>query len=117
MTNERMQELVDFLSSDPDRMTELFQMDAEMACEEINAEGYDFTAEELREFGQAISTAVVRSNSGELSEDDLEQVSGGSCEANFNMKYTLSKNFQCDMKITYSPSNKWTFSAGVTWTF
>ncbi|MDE6035155.1 MAG: hypothetical protein K2G36_04515 [Ruminococcus sp.] len=77
MTIERMQELADFLSNDPDRMTELFEMDAEMACEEINAEGYDFTAEELREFGQAMSTAVVRSNSGELSEDDLEQVSGG----------------------------------------
>lgn len=76
LTDEKVQKLTDFLSSDPERMEKLFEMDVEKAQAQINAEGYDFTVDELKEFAQAVVN-VAKKNNGELDAESLDNVSGG----------------------------------------
>ncbi len=76
MNDERVQKLTDYLSSDTERMLKLFDLEAEEAVAQINAEGYDFTVEELKSFAEAMES-VSNKNEGELDADDLENVAGG----------------------------------------
>ena len=76
MNDERVQKLTDYLISDKERMLKLFELDAEEAVAQINAEGYDFTVEELKAFAEAIES-MSKKNEGELDVDDLENVAGG----------------------------------------
>ena len=75
LTQERAETLVEFLNSDDERATKLLVLDAEVALEQINASGNDFTLEELQEFDQALETAVTQG--GELDAEALDDVSGG----------------------------------------
>jgi hypothetical protein len=76
MTDERVQKLTNYLSNDPDRMLKLFDMEPEKAVAQINADGYDFTVDELKEFAEAM-VMVSEKTEGELDVDVLENVSGG----------------------------------------
>lgn len=75
LTEERAKLLASYLEQDKERAKRLFDTAPEEAVKEINAAGYDFSVEELIDFGDAMSLAV--SKNGELSADDLENVAGG----------------------------------------
>lgn len=80
LTDERVQKLTDYLSSDPERMEKLFETDVETAQKKINADGYDFTVEELKEFAEAVVTVNEKTKNeqnGELDAEALDDVSGG----------------------------------------
>ena len=74
LTEARAKLLADYLMSDQEKAKRLFDMEPEDALKEINADGYDFTVEELIDFGKAMSLAA---NKEELSAEDLENVAGG----------------------------------------
>ena len=74
MTKERAEILTQYLTSDPDRAKDLLALEAQEALQKINAEGYDFTIDELNEYCKAFKAAVTE---GELNESELETVAGG----------------------------------------
>ncbi len=74
MTNERAEILTQYLTSDPDRAKELLALEPQEALVKINADGYDFSVEELNEYCRAFKAAFAE---GELNENELESVSGG----------------------------------------
>ena len=75
LTNERAELIGKYLTENKERATALMELSPEEAAAKINADGYDFTAEEILEFGKVMQAAVAKS--GELSEGDLDDVSGG----------------------------------------
>lgn len=74
LTVERADLISKVLSENIARAKELLQMDPALALTTINELGYDFTAEELTEYGKALK--VVAAN-GELDAEDLDNVTGG----------------------------------------
>ncbi|MCL2580430.1 MAG: hypothetical protein FWE32_10450 [Oscillospiraceae bacterium] len=54
LTQDRAEALVEFLISDQERAAKLFALDAEPATIQINAQGHDFSAGEIKEFGKAL---------------------------------------------------------------
>lgn len=78
LTNERAELLSNYLTADKDRGAELLKLSPEEAMAKINADGYDFTAEEMTEFGKELADIVAKMSSGEeLDADTLDQVAGG----------------------------------------
>lgn len=78
LTNERAELLSNYLAADKDHAEELLKLSPEEAMVKINADGYDFTTEEIAAFGKELTDSVARMNSGEeLDADTLEQVAGG----------------------------------------
>ncbi len=75
LTEERAEALAQYLADEKEDRSGLFELEASEAVEKINADGYDFTAEELREFAE-IARKVV-SEEGELDENSLDDVAGG----------------------------------------
>ncbi len=75
MNNERLQSLADYMSADENRAEALFSMSAEEAVKAINADGNDFTVDELKDLAKGLES--VSEGSGELSEEALDNVSGG----------------------------------------
>ena len=75
LTQERLEKLADFLKADAERANKLAEMSPEEAVQVINDAGNDFTVDEVKAFGEGFKTAAAQ---GELSEDNLDQVSGGS---------------------------------------
>lgn len=73
MTKERIQAIAEVLEND-DLRRELLAMEPANAAEELKKNGYDFTAEELIEFGTLVAEAT---NTGELNAEDLDAVAGG----------------------------------------
>jgi len=76
ITKERIETLAKYLGENEERATLLTNMCAEEACLKINADGYDFTAEELSEFAQCVVDAS-NIKDGEIDEAELDNVSGG----------------------------------------
>ena len=74
MTQERVNAIAAVLNADEDRAKKLVEMEPAAAAEALKAEGYDFTADELAEFGDILSKA---NQSGELDADQLDEVAGG----------------------------------------
>ncbi len=77
LTKEREELLMNYFSANEERTKKLFQLDTEDALSIINADGNDFTAEELEEFGGKLASMMEQQKSGELTEDNLDNVSGG----------------------------------------
>jgi len=77
LTQERAEKLMEYLNQDEARTLKLLELDPEAALAEINAEGYDFSADELYDFGQALAS-VSKKDEGEISADELDDVAGGS---------------------------------------
>lgn len=77
ISEKRTEQLTAYLTADLDRAKTLLTMSPENAVTKINAEGYDFTTEELISFGEEFRKAVAKNAEGEVSEEDLEDVAGG----------------------------------------
>ena len=78
LTNERAEMLVNYLTSDMERANKLVEMSVEDATNAINADGYDFTNDELKGFGEIVQNAASMANEdGEIDAESLENVSGG----------------------------------------
>ena len=77
MTKERIQAIAEVLEND-DLRKDLLAMEPADAAEELKKKGYDFTADELIEFGTLVAEAT---NTGELNADDLDAVAGGAVTA------------------------------------
>lgn len=77
MTQERADILSAYLEADTERAKKLLGLDPDIALGEINAAGYDFTVDELQEYCVAFKAAVIQNQNGELSPEELSEVSGG----------------------------------------
>jgi hypothetical protein len=75
MQQEKVELLTQYLTSDPERAKELLELDPKEAVKRINADGYDFTVDELNEYNKALKAVVAQE--GELNEGELESVAGG----------------------------------------
>ena len=74
LTNERAEMLAKYLTDNKDKALDILEMDAGDAVAKINADGYDFTVEELNEFASALEN---NASNGELDEGALDDVAGG----------------------------------------
>lgn len=78
LTETRAEILTNYLSADADRAKTLFDLDPKDALEKINADGVDFTIEELEEYCTSFKSYVSQQAAdGELSADALDDVAGG----------------------------------------
>lgn len=76
LTNEKAEKLANYLNTDPERAKALLEMNVEEALAKINADGNDFTVDELQEFAE-LMVRTSESKSGELDANELESVAGG----------------------------------------
>lgn len=74
LTKERASALGEFLSQNEECADKFENLTPEEIAQEINAHGFDFTASEIMEFVTAVN---ANQETGELSEDALENVAGG----------------------------------------
>lgn len=100
LTRERAQVLADYLNADTERSKKLLEMSPEVALAGMNADGNDFTLDEILEFGKQLQATAAQT--GELDENALSNVAGGlvvegvmiSCIAlGFKIGSDLAKNF------------------------
>ena len=78
LTKERAEVLASYLTADKERAEELLKLSPEEAIQKINADGNNFTMEEVKEFGTTLaSVAKKMSENSEMNENDLEEVAGG----------------------------------------
>lgn len=75
LTQQRAEMLTELLSSDPERAKSLLALEPMNALTQINALGYDFTLDELNEFGNALKAIFARD--GALDMNSLDGVAGG----------------------------------------
>ena len=78
MNEKRAEKLGEYLASDTERAKKLLTLSPEEALEAINGDGYDFTLDEINEYGAEVRR--VSSLSSEISEENLEKVAGGVVE-------------------------------------
>lgn len=76
ITKEKFEMLANYMNEDQERAKALTAVSVEEACKKINADGYDFTVEELHDFAQ-IAEKASSVKQGEMNEDELDNVSGG----------------------------------------
>lgn len=76
ITIERAEKIAQYMNANEKRAKELYSMPVNNACAKINADGFDFTADELVAFAEVMEQASGMMQE-ELSEDALEHVSGG----------------------------------------
>ena len=82
LTNERAEMLANYFNENQEERLGLFDVEAANAVEQMNADGCDVTLEEFQEFAEAVEeAAAANSADGELSENSLDNVSGGSALA------------------------------------
>lgn len=75
MTIERATAIAKALGTNEAEVEKLLSLSPEEAVEKLNANGNDFTAQELVDFVEYIKANSIQE--GEISEDQLENVSGG----------------------------------------
>lgn len=78
MTKEKIQAIAEALEKNDDLRKAVLAMGPAEAAETLKKEGYDFTADELIEFGKLVADATAES---ELDVDALDDVSGGAVTA------------------------------------
>lgn len=76
LTNERAELIANYLTSDKERGRHLLTLEPEEAVSKMNADGNDFTVEEIIEFGKQLQ--IVSTQDEELDVEDLDNVAGGS---------------------------------------
>ena len=80
IAQERVKTLLEVLCADLERSKELAELGSSEALEQINILGYDFTLDEIMEFGMLVREAQKNHAIGEeLSLETLDEVAGG-CE-------------------------------------
>ena len=78
MKKERIEEISKALMADEGKIKEMFELTPEEAAKSFAAKGFDFTAEELVEYGDLLTKAKENAAaSGELDEGQLDDVAGG----------------------------------------
>ena len=78
LTEARTNQIAEAMAVDTAYAEKLLQMSLEGAVKEFREKGYDFTEDELREFGTNLGKLIeAQKNGGELDENALEDVSGG----------------------------------------
>lgn len=79
MTNERIEAITKALTADESQISALFEMEPAEAAAKLAEKGYNFTADELVEYGKLLDQAKKNAEgaNGELDEDALENVAGG----------------------------------------
>lgn len=78
LSNERAEVLANYLTADTNKAKELLDLPAEDAVKAINADGYDFTADELKDFGEVMQkVSSVANENGEIDVESLDNVAGG----------------------------------------
>ena len=79
MTNERIEAITKALTADEAQISNLFAMEPAEAAAKLAENGYNFTADELAEYGKLLDQAKkdAEGANGELDENALENVSGG----------------------------------------
>lgn len=76
LTKERKDLITAYLSTNEEHTKALFNMMPDEAVVQINANGYDFTVDEIREYGENLKR-LAEAGDGELNAEDLENVAGG----------------------------------------
>jgi len=76
LTEMRAELISNYLTEDKERAAKLLALTPAEAVAKMNAEGNDFTVEEIDKFGDMIRIASAQDT--ELSVDDLDNVAGGS---------------------------------------
>ena len=102
MTKERIQAIAEVLEDDELRRT-LLAMEPTAAAEELKKKGYDFTADELIEFGTLVAKV---SSTGELSAEDLDSVAGGAVTVLTLLGITFATKVAYDLGKAIA-SRKW----------
>lgn len=74
MTKERIQAIAEALENNEELRKDVLGMEPSEAAETLKKAGFDFTADELIEFGKLVVDATA---SGELDADSLDSVAGG----------------------------------------
>lgn len=77
LTREREDALARYLIADEGRAKKLVTLSPEEAVTVINADGSDFTVEELKEFAAKLQSEKSESGEEELDVNDLNNVAGG----------------------------------------
>jgi lipoate-protein ligase A len=75
LTNERAEMLANYFAENESTADQFDGLSVNEAVEKINADGLDITVEEFEEFAEAVDK--MSGETGELSEDSLDDVSGG----------------------------------------
>jgi len=73
LAHERAYTLTKIINADKERAKFLLKLKAEDATTQINALGYDFNVEEIREYGRVIRNHM----GGHLRDNELDDISGG----------------------------------------
>lgn len=102
MTKERIQAIAEALEND-DLRKALLDMEPATAAEELKKEGYDFTTDELIEFGTLFAEAT---STGELNAEDLDSVAGGSVTVVTLLGVTFATKVAYDLGKAVA-SRKW----------
>lgn len=76
INSDRLEALAVYLDENPERAEYLIALSAEEAAVKINADGHDFTCEELGAYAKEIDKLIPNQN-GELDEESLDDVAGG----------------------------------------
>ncbi len=76
LSNERAEKLAQYLTEKKEAGYDLLDLAADEAVAKINADGYDFTVNELHEFAEMLEKSAS-GNGDELDENSLDNVSGG----------------------------------------
>ena len=75
LSAEKAFALSNFICADKERAKELLRIDPAVAAQRINEHGYDYTADEIREYGKAIRPYLGGHASVDVFEED--DVTGG----------------------------------------
>ena len=90
ITQERVDILSEILNSDQLRARKLLGLQPNIAVEEINALGHDFTLDEIKAYGSLLKTAQKKYAEGEeLSLDALDEVAGGGTITIFTIRISI----------------------------
>ncbi len=79
IAESRINEIALAMGTDENRIKALVELSPEEAAAELNKQGYNFTTEEIIDFGAYIVNTTKAKD--EVDEEMLEQVSGGSVTA------------------------------------
>lgn len=74
LTQERANVISQYLEADQERAKELLALEPADAAKKMNADGNDFTVNEIIDYGKALKVAVSKD---ELGAEDLDSVAGG----------------------------------------
>ena len=78
LTQEKANVITEYLSKDIEHTKELLDAEPEVVLAELKAAGIECDLDELKEYSEVLNAAVVVSQKGELNEEELDQVAGGS---------------------------------------